>query len=888
MEIKEDVWIPTSCGMCYCQCGILAHRVNGVVVDIKGNPKAPAGQGRICSKAPASIQMLYDPYRVNFPLKRTNPQKGIGVDPKWKRISWDEALDTIIKKFREVKDPRGCYFQATTTQTSEIRFAVVAFMKAFGFPNYWVSGGGLHCGNGAHFMSGIMHAAWSVIPDFANCNYVLYFGVSKGHGAGHVAVQNAQQAADGRAKGIRAIVFDPFQSAQASKGYEWVPTKVGTDGALALGLINVLLNELSIYDAEYIKLKTNGPYLAEPGGHYVRDKETGKPLVWDAVENKAKTFDDPTIKDYALLGTYQVDGKKCIPGFQQFKDHVKKYTPEKVSEITTVPANTIRRIAKEFGENARIGSKIKIGNYELPYRPVAAIFFRGAQGHTNSGWTCISIDLLNQIVGCADTVGGCLGLGPPCCYGYPATGKPNTVMYPDKDGHMVVKGWVYDHKAYPLREPKPPTRLDLQDMYPTSVYNALTIMSPDNEKLWQKFKIPYRPEIMINFGSNSVMTMGNASAIVENFLKKFKFVFSFDIYLTEFTDAVADIVLPDACFLERYTPAVTFPSIFSHPTGLGDWGWQIRQPVVKPLHQRRDFPEVMLEIAKRLGIADKYYEAINNLIPIRYGGELQEEYKLKKGENYSWYEIMDRLLKDRFGSDKGLEYAKKDGVITWPKKIEEIYWKWFLPVRVPIYFEFFIDGGEKAKKVIGQFDPNYLGLDLSRFKPLADWYPCPSHANKDPQYDMFAFYWRAPMHCNSMTMQIPWLDEVSRYDPIVYAIQINTETAKKKGLKEGDLVWLENPEGHRCSGRVTLCEGIHPEHLAIAACAGHWTPYQPIARGKGVFINDIYEMDAPHTDPITLGQDICAIVKIYKAKPEEVGLIGSSIPVNVATGTTDK
>ena len=77
-------------------------------------------------------------------------------------------------------------------QTSEIRFAVPAFMKAFGFKNYWVSGGGLWCGNGAHFMNGIMHAAWSIIPDWNYNNYTLYFGCSKGHGAGHAALQTAQ------------------------------------------------------------------------------------------------------------------------------------------------------------------------------------------------------------------------------------------------------------------------------------------------------------------------------------------------------------------------------------------------------------------------------------------------------------------------------------------------------------------------------------------------------------------------------------------------------------------------------------------------------------------------------------------------------------------------
>ena len=69
-------------------------------------------------------------------------------------------------------------------------------------------------------------------------------------------------------------------------------------------------------------------------------------------------------------------------------------------------------------------------------------------------------------------------------------------------------------------------------MFPTSIYNAFTIMSPKWFDLLEQFKIPYRPEIMINFGSNSIMTMGNAEAVTNNFLMKFDFIFSFQLYIT--------------------------------------------------------------------------------------------------------------------------------------------------------------------------------------------------------------------------------------------------------------------------------------------------------------------------------------------------------------------
>ena len=91
-----------------------------------------------------------------------------------------------------------------------------------------------------------------------------------------------------------------------------------------------------------------------------------------------KSFDDKNVKDFALLGIYKINNKEYKPAFQVLKEHVKQYTPQWASKITTVPAETIRRIAKEFGEAASIGSKIKIDGKELPLRPAAIEYFKGA------------------------------------------------------------------------------------------------------------------------------------------------------------------------------------------------------------------------------------------------------------------------------------------------------------------------------------------------------------------------------------------------------------------------------------------------------------------------------------------------------------------------------
>src|SRR3990172_5780188 len=114
---KEDVWVHSACNMCYTSCGIIAHRVDGLVVRVQGDPDCPNSWGKLCAKGNAGFMGLYDPNRVMSPLKRTNPEKGIGVDPGWVEISWEDAFDIIVPKLRRVLDdnPRKLFLQGTTS-----------------------------------------------------------------------------------------------------------------------------------------------------------------------------------------------------------------------------------------------------------------------------------------------------------------------------------------------------------------------------------------------------------------------------------------------------------------------------------------------------------------------------------------------------------------------------------------------------------------------------------------------------------------------------------------------------------------------------------------------------------------------------------------------------
>jgi anaerobic selenocysteine-containing dehydrogenase len=361
--------------------------------------------------------------------------------------------------------------------------------------------------------------------------------------------------------------------------------------------------------------------------------------------------------------------------------------------------------------------------------------------------------------------------------------------------------------------------------------------------------------VMFNGGSNSVMSVGNKDAVAES-LKRFDFIFSVDIFLTEFTN-FADIVLPDAGYLETAFPGTAI-GIFNHPAGLGEWCWSARTPIVKPSGQRRPLWDVLIELCDRLGLLEPMYTIMNAHFDLE-----GSKYKLDPKVRYTSEEITDRVIKRLWGDDKGLDWYQKHGPVTWKKRVDETYWRHFNKARVPVYFEMFRGTAQKIKPLVDEYG---LDMDYRYYSALPEWLPCPSHEVTDPQYDLWSFYYRDTLHTNSFTMENPWLDEASQMNPYSYNITINTETAKKKGIEDGDEVWVETVTGRRVKGRVKVSELIHPEGLGIGACAGHWSSGMPIARGKGVFYNDLLELDLEHADPVSANLDLCAKVKVYKAR----------------------
>ena len=148
------------------------------------------------------MTVVNDPNRINKPMKRTNPEKGLGIDPKWVEISWEEALDIITTKLSKyIRRRQTIQSQYHALPGLLLPSSLWAFSQALGSPNQSAGAGGMLCGNAAHFVAGLTHGSWSHTADVRYCNYVIHFGASKGHAAGHSS--NQMMRSYGRCQGAR-------------------------------------------------------------------------------------------------------------------------------------------------------------------------------------------------------------------------------------------------------------------------------------------------------------------------------------------------------------------------------------------------------------------------------------------------------------------------------------------------------------------------------------------------------------------------------------------------------------------------------------------------------------------------------------------------------------
>jgi anaerobic selenocysteine-containing dehydrogenase len=848
---NDETWVPTTCYGCFPSCAIKVKRKDGHVVASKGNPDVFSSLGKCCGKSIARVADYYHPNRVLKPMRRTNPEKGIGVDPMWEEISYEEAMDVIVEKLKKIQaeDPRKLVLGSMDLCNGYFSWC---FGEAFGSPNMdWL--GATWCGGGLHSNFLTLLGTINSEPDLERCNYFIQWGSQLGTGANNNPTVAMRNLAAARKRGMRVVVVDPIFSHAAAKADEWIPIIPGTDAALALAICNLLVNEYGLYDAEFLKKKTNAAYLIGPDQHYVRHPETGEPQIWDPEAGEAKQYEAKDIQDFALEGTYEVNGVECRPAFVLMKDNFTKYDVETASAITSVPGETIRRIAKEFGEAAQIGGVIEMSGHTLPLRPAAVETKRGGTTHKNAYWNVFSINLINILVGAMNVPGGLLGTNAFGPYGLWQVSK-------SKDG--LIETNIFDLarmvgyiKPYPPRKVKPPENLNLEHLLPCTAFLNTTPLYPIHDH--EKFCMPYKPEMLFVFLFNPMMTAMDPRA-VEHALKNIDFIVGFAWQIDE-TQEFADIILPHAHDFERWWPfPANQPAGFIAP-GPGPWYAQVFQPVVDAPPDVRNWGDIMMELAERLGILDKMNIALNKLTNLRTMPHL----KLAKNKRYTVEDICKKGIAMMANEEITEEWFLEKGTLDlYDKMIEEAFPGPFMDARIPVYFEHFIDAGKEVERVTRE-----LGMDwweTTSYHPLPEYHACRAHQLGDDEYDLYICNSKLPLIGHSHGSENAWIDDVITKNRLDYFIMLHPSAAEPKGIKDGDEIWVES-EIAKIKGRVRVTECVHPKVLGFLGLFGRWAQKKTIAKGKGAHMNSLIRFDWDMVDTLSGQIDYCAKVKVYKA-----------------------
>lgn len=570
--LKDDHKIRGYCALCTAHCATIATVENGRVVRLDPDDDHPNG-GVMCIKGKAAPELVYHPDRLNYPLKRTRP-KG-DPDPGWKRISWEEALDAIAKKLLEIRERYGAKAVAmakgTTSGTSvdDAERWLGRFLYGFGSPN-WVSTTHVcnwHRDTGFSYTFGVNLPT----PDLANSKAFLLWG----HNPSSTSLILARDLAAARRRGMKMVTVDPRRVGIGGQADVLLQVRPGTDGALALALIHAFMEE-GWYDAAFARQWTNGPFLV--------NVETGKAVteadlrangsasryaVWDEAADRVSLYDcaeggfegdgvRPALFGEKILTDKDGKSLRCRTAFQTLADLASRYAPERSQSITHVSAEKVWKAAQLLAHN----------------RPVSMYMWNGIGQHTNATQTSRAIAALYALLGDFDRLGGNVGF--PKAPVNDVGGKE----FLSKETAAARIG----RERKPLGPPAKPGNCAAYDVY-TAILEER----------------PYPVKALLNFGSNTLMSTADSRRGREAFCA-LEFAVATEFFMTP-TAALCDYVLPATSFLEMSNLTANFKHNPRSSTHV-----QYREAVVEPLGERRSDTWIIFELAKRVGLGERFWD----------------------------------------------------------------------------------------------------------------------------------------------------------------------------------------------------------------------------------------------------------------------------------------
>jgi thiosulfate reductase/polysulfide reductase chain A len=496
---------------------------------------------------------------------------------------------------------------------------------------------------------------------------------------------------------------------------------------------------------------------------------------------------------------------------------LRDYPPARVAQITGIPEAKIVRIAREFATT----------------RPAIAAGERGASMQTNGIYNRMAIHALNALVGSVETPGGVIiQHGPPMA------------KYPD-----VVKDAATSNG---LSQP----RIDLAGTKKFPLAGKVYQDLPDSILSGQ----PYPIDTLFAYYTNPFF----ATPDVDRWYRaaeKIPFIVTFSPFLDE-TTAMADLVLPDRTYLERWQDDPIYPSLGFPVVG-------IRQPAVKPLHDTRETGDVLIQLAHRIGgsVAQSFpWNSFLEVVQFRVKGihEAQQGNIVAATFEQFW----DEFTKKGFWSAAPYEFGKWEHGLRTPSKRFEFFSQ-NLEHKLHDVAQKEVDAAKKAGRVStpeAELEDMLAGLGIhARGDEVYLPHYEPMRQGGDPkQYPFTLVTYKLMTHAEGRGANTPWLQEIlgvhagKRWDSWV---EINPDAARQLGIGDGDEVFVESILG-RIRTRALVYAGARPDVVNIPFELGH-KAYGQGAKGRGVNPNDILVHENDRLGGLAAFSS--TRVKVYKA-----------------------
>ena len=888
----------TTCYMCACRCGIRVHLRDGQVRYIDGNPEHPLNKGIICAKGSSGIMKQYSPARLTQPLlRKPGSPRGAG---EFEPISWDRAFEIMTERLGRIRatDPKKF---ALFTGRDQMQALTGLFAKNYGTPNYAAHGGFCSVNMAAGMIYTIGGSFWEFGgPDLERARLFVMIGTAEDHHSNPLKMAISKF----KRQGGRFISINPIRTGYSAVADEWIPIRPGTDGALFLALLHELIR-CDLIDSDFLKRYTNAPQLVvldggERDGLFAFDPAAGPPgdgrnphnkLVWDlragAVRHAYDQDIEPALEGYFALA----DGTRVAPSFQLLRERVAAATPEWAADITGIPAERIRKLARELGETAlhhafelpvRWTDAWGIEHPSVTGRPVAFHAMRGLAAHSNGFQTTRALAILMSVLGTIDRPGGFRHKAP-----YPRHIVPNyrTIHSPEQVQPNTPL------PAAPLGFPAHPEELAVNpDGSPIRIDKAFSWEHPLSAHGMMHNVItnavngdPYRIDTLMIFMANMAWNSTMNTSTVREMLNarvdaeatgagapgrggeaeyKIPFLIVCDAFQSEMV-AFADLVLPDTTYLERHDVMSMLDRPISEFDGPSD---SVRVPVVEPTGNCKPFQDVLIELATRLKLPTFTTPEGNRRFRDYADFVVNFEHKPGIGFLMGWRgKDGNSPLKGEPNPRQWEMYAKNNCVFHYKLPADMQYMRNWNRA----YLDFGMEHGFRQKndvvqlalysdtlqsfrlaargKTGGRQPPEHLRARIERyFDPLPFWYPpLEDEATDVERFPLHAVTQRPMAMYHSWHPPKAWLRQIPTHN----YLYVNPPPAAAAGVADGGWLWVESQWGKvRCMARYS--EAVEPGTVwtwnAIGKASGAWqlAPGADESR-KGFLLNHLISEELP-------------------------------------------